>query len=126
MDGGHWGTYAYVISPRAAAELLASVYPAYAQVDTFIIDAARNLGLAVFMARTPLVSVDNSEGRDSRTQRWAPPELHIPRVFHVVSVGGAISGARRDVFAAWKAAHPSWEVMHWNDGNGEWRVNQAL
>ena len=119
MDGGHWGTYAYVISPRAAAELLAAVYPAYAQVDSFIIDAARGLGLSVFMARTPLVSVDNFEGRDTRTQRWAPPELRIPRVFHVVSIGGAISGARRDAFAAWADAHPPWEVKHWNDGNGQ-------
>ena len=32
MNGSHWGTYAYVISPRAAATLLAAVYPAYAQV----------------------------------------------------------------------------------------------
>ena len=118
MDGGHWGTYAYVVSPRAAAELLVVVYPAYAQVDSFMIDAAHNLSLPVFMARTALVSVDNSEGRDSRTQRWAPPELRIPRIFHVVSLGKGPSDARREAAADWAAAHPSWKVLHWDDSNG--------
>lgn len=32
MDGGHYGTYAYVVSPFAAAVLLDAIYPAYAQV----------------------------------------------------------------------------------------------
>ena len=36
MDGGHWGTYAYVASPRAAAALIRAVYPAYAQAGTRI------------------------------------------------------------------------------------------
>lgn len=119
MDGGHWGTYAYVLSPRAAAELLAAALPAYTQVDSFIIDAARNLGISVFMARTPLVSVDNYVGRDSRTQRWMPPELRIPRIFHVVSLEGNSSRAHRDVVEAFADTNPSWKVLHWNGDNSE-------
>ena len=32
MTGGHYGTYAYLISPAAALTLLQHAYPAYAQV----------------------------------------------------------------------------------------------
>lgn len=48
MDGGHYGTYAYVISPTAAAVLLDAVYPCYVQVGWYAL-------------QTPVLNTSNYE-----------------------------------------------------------------
>ena len=73
------------------------------------------------MSRTPLVSVDNSAGRDSRTQVWTSPELIIPKVFHVVSLDRSNQALSELVKTTerWVEMHPTWHVKLWHEKNCE-------
>jgi GR25 family glycosyltransferase involved in LPS biosynthesis len=84
INGANWGTYAYLISPQAAATLLDFIYPVQAQVDSMIIDIAQSQSFDVFMSKQILVKTDNTYGRLSRTQRYLIPPITIPRIFHFI------------------------------------------
>lgn len=114
MNGSHYGTYAYVISPQAAAVLLGAIYPAYAQVDSMIIDVAKANAIPVFMSRLPLVSVDNSAERFSRTQRWFTQIQRIPQILYVAL---SRTGVDTTSHSAWADLYPSWDVKFLSRGS---------
>lgn len=61
------------------------------------------------MSRLPLVSVDNSAERYSRTQRWYARTRRIPRVLYVVSRAGTDTTGT-STHSAWTDMYPSWDV----------------
>jgi GR25 family glycosyltransferase involved in LPS biosynthesis len=65
-----WGTYAYVISPKAARRLLLHMYPAQLQVDSYIKQVAElyESDMPNFVLAQDAVYTDNSEARDTDAQ----------------------------------------------------------
>lgn len=68
LDGEHWGTYAYMISPEAAQILYHGAFPIRFQVDSYIIGKSRQFQLPVYRSNSNLVTTDNSESRKSDVQ----------------------------------------------------------
>ncbi|RYG51750.1 hypothetical protein EON67_02710 [archaeon] len=127
MDGNHWGTYAYMISPAAAQTLLNNVYPISKQVDSMMIDIAQGFGLRVFMSKTKLVRIDNRQKRTSNVQRYEVEPLYIPKLFHFIWLGSdAMPAAYQANIRAWQSMYPSWRVQVWRDDTLPRMVNQHL
>ena len=118
VNGSNWGTYAYLISPSAAATLLKFIYPVRAQVDSMIIEIARSQSLRVFMSKEILVATDNSYRRESRTQRYLVPPVSIPRTFHFIWVGNkSLPAASQNNIDLWAKFHPTWQVRLWTNAS---------
>jgi GR25 family glycosyltransferase involved in LPS biosynthesis len=65
-----WGTYAYVVSPKAAHRLLLHIFPADVQTDSYIQQVAELYAndMPNFAVSQDLVFTDNSESRDTDVQ----------------------------------------------------------
>lgn len=117
MNGEHWGTYAYLISPDAARVLLEQVYPANYQVDSVMIGVARSNNFKVYMSKRNMVATDNSPDRVSQVQRQMQ-ELKIPRIFHFIWLGAdPLPQHLLRNLQKWRAMHPTWKVKLWTDAN---------
>jgi GR25 family glycosyltransferase involved in LPS biosynthesis len=94
-----WGTYAYVVSPRAARRLLFHAYPIDVQVDSYIKQVAElyEENMPNFVVAKDVVYTDNSESRDTDAQQKYVVAKHgerdagrerqkkRPRRYHVLS-----------------------------------------
>jgi GR25 family glycosyltransferase involved in LPS biosynthesis len=65
-----WGTYAYVVSPKAARRLLLHLFPADVQTDSYIQQVAELYAndMPNFTVSQDLVFTDNSDSRDTDVQ----------------------------------------------------------
>jgi len=116
INGSNWGTYAYLISPQAAATLLDFIYPVHAQVDSMIIDIAQSQSLDVFMSKQILVQTDNTYSRISRTQRYLVPPIVIPRVIHFIWLtNNPLPSIAQKNIEQWKKFHPNWQIKLWTN-----------
>ena len=115
-DGGHYGTYAYIITPQAAMLLLKHVHPATYQVDSTIIEICKKTGIDVFRTKRPLVATEVADSRPSFVQRKKKVDMLIPRIFHFIWIGGMpiSSDARRNILK-WHRMYPDWKVKIWTD-----------
>jgi len=116
INGANWGTYAYLISPQAAATLLDFIYPVQAQVDSMIIDIAQSQSLDVFMSKQILLKTDNTYGRPSRTQRYLVSPITIPRIFHFIWLtDNSLTTSAQKNIEQWKNFHPNWQIKLWTN-----------
>lgn len=69
------------------------------------------------MSRVSLVSVDNSAGRNSRTQRWDLSPLRIPSIIHVVAMNSTASESVKtnEALKTWTKLHPDWRIKLWKN-----------
>lgn len=126
MQGEHWGTYAYLVSPAAARTLLQHIYPADVQVDSMIIRIARQTGMGVYMSRRNMLTTNNAADRPSRVQHSAVG-MRIPRLFHFIMLGGSpMPQHLQQNIDKWAALHPGWRVKLWRDADVPPLHNQAL
>lgn len=88
INGEHWGTYAYMISPSAARILYDKVYPLQYQVDSYMIDTCIEYNISVYRVKENLVTTDNSAGRISDVQVAISSKRHriVPTVFHILDL----------------------------------------
>ena len=85
------------------------------QVDSVIIDIARDQNLAVYMSKRLLIATDNRPTRNSSTQRRSPPSQVIPRIFHFVWLGsGPVPALQERRMLEWAHMHPGWDLELWN------------
>lgn len=68
IRGEQWGTYAYMISPKAAKLLYDHAFPMHYQADSYIMDVVFAHDIPVYRARTNLVGTDNVADRVSDVQ----------------------------------------------------------
>jgi len=77
-----WGTYAYILSARAAKALMSNAYPIIHQTDTYIQRIVKRRRLRIFRMRKNLVTTNNAPNRVSDVQMFhvqkSPP---LDRVF---------------------------------------------
>lgn len=116
VTASNWGTYAYLISPQAAAVLLDFIYPANAQVDSMIRNIAETQSFNVYMSKQLLVHTNNQYGRVSKTQRFNNEPIMIPRVFHFIWLNGEEppESAKQNM-AQWRELHPGWDLRLWTN-----------
>ena len=89
IHGEHWGTFAYLISPTAAAILVDNVYPLHYQVDSYLIATCQAFNISVYRSKENLVFTDNTPGRTSDVQELIRSDSHIkfvPMRFHVLDI----------------------------------------
>lgn len=84
-------------------------------MDSVIIDIAQKHAVDVYMSKRVLVATDNSPDRESSTQRYAPPAMFIPPVFHFAWLGlGPLPQLFSQRMLEWGHMHPGWTVELWN------------
>lgn len=116
VTASNWGTYAYLISPEAAAVLLNAIYPADAQVDSSIRNIALMKSFYVYMSKQLLVRTNNEYRRPSKTQRYIIEPIMIPRVFHFIWLNGdePPESAKQNMIR-WREFHPNWDLRLWTN-----------
>ncbi|CAF0867304.1 unnamed protein product [Didymodactylos carnosus] len=119
MTGKHWGTYAYLISPKAAQILLNNIYPTQYQVDSMIIQIAQKQLLNVFMSKQSLVQIENRRQRPSKVQRFLISPIIIPKTIHFIWLANnestSLPTAYQHNVNQWRKFHPNWEIKVWTE-----------